>query len=145
MAAAIDRGKKIQAARSQGGACRFCFRSRSPTRANRKHEYDSLGEEFERKEHKMFGADDFEKMVERPRQIVLQLRELFSKVKKKLGVPMKRPRPRPEALMKMRSLAKDAHVCRTIGAYVMAPRRSSRSPARRRPLQAEVLPREEPA
>lgn len=30
-----------------------------------KHEYDSLGEEFENNEHKMFGDDGFEKMVDK--------------------------------------------------------------------------------
>lgn len=30
-----------------------------------KHEFDSLGEEFERKEHQLFGDDGFEKMVDR--------------------------------------------------------------------------------
>ena len=29
------------------------------------HEYDSLGEDFEEKEHKMFGEDGFEKYVEK--------------------------------------------------------------------------------
>jgi hemerythrin-like domain-containing protein len=29
------------------------------------HEYDSLGEDFERKEHQLFGADGFEKMIDR--------------------------------------------------------------------------------
>ena len=29
------------------------------------HEYDSLGEDFEKKEHELFGADGFEKMVDR--------------------------------------------------------------------------------
>lgn len=29
------------------------------------HEYDSLGEEFEKREHELFGADGFEKMVDR--------------------------------------------------------------------------------
>ena len=29
------------------------------------HEYDSLGEEFEEKEHQLFGDDGFEKMVDR--------------------------------------------------------------------------------
>lgn len=30
-----------------------------------KHEFDALGEEFEKKEHQLFGDDGFEKMVER--------------------------------------------------------------------------------
>jgi hemerythrin-like domain-containing protein len=30
-----------------------------------KHEFDALGEEFEKKEHQLFGEDGFEKMVER--------------------------------------------------------------------------------
>jgi hemerythrin-like domain-containing protein len=30
-----------------------------------KNEYDSLGEEFEDNEHKLFGSDGFEKMVDR--------------------------------------------------------------------------------
>jgi hemerythrin-like domain-containing protein len=34
-----------------------------------KHEYDSLGEEFEDNEHKLFGADGFEKMVDKVAQI----------------------------------------------------------------------------
>jgi len=29
------------------------------------HEYDSLGEDFEKKEHELFGEDGFEKMVDR--------------------------------------------------------------------------------
>jgi hemerythrin-like domain-containing protein len=29
------------------------------------HEYDSLGEEFEKREHQLFGADGFEKMIDR--------------------------------------------------------------------------------
>ena len=29
------------------------------------HEYDSLGESFEKKEHELFGEDGFEKMVDR--------------------------------------------------------------------------------
>ena len=29
------------------------------------HEYDSLGEDFEKKEQQLFGADGFEKMVDR--------------------------------------------------------------------------------
>ena len=29
-----------------------------------KHEFDSLGEEFERKEHQLFGEEGFEKMVD---------------------------------------------------------------------------------
>ncbi len=29
------------------------------------HEYDALGEQFEKKEHQLFGADGFEKMVDR--------------------------------------------------------------------------------
>jgi hemerythrin-like domain-containing protein len=33
------------------------------------HEYDSLGEDFERREHQLFGADGFEKMVDRVAQI----------------------------------------------------------------------------
>lgn len=28
------------------------------------HEYDSLGEDFEKKEHELFGEDGFEKMVD---------------------------------------------------------------------------------
>src|SRR5262249_9382516 len=31
----------------------------------RGHEYDALGEEFEKKEHQLFGEDGFEKMVDR--------------------------------------------------------------------------------
>ena len=31
----------------------------------RAHEYDSLGEDFEKKEQQLFGADGFEKMVDR--------------------------------------------------------------------------------
>jgi hypothetical protein len=30
-----------------------------------KHEYDALGEDFEKKEHELFGDDGFEKMVDR--------------------------------------------------------------------------------
>src|SRR5439155_8305428 len=30
-----------------------------------KNEYDSLGEDFEKKEHELFGEDGFEKMVDR--------------------------------------------------------------------------------
>jgi hypothetical protein len=30
-----------------------------------KHELDALGEEFEKKEHALFGGDGFEKMVDR--------------------------------------------------------------------------------
>jgi len=30
-----------------------------------KHEYDALGEDFEKKEHELFGSDGFEKMVDR--------------------------------------------------------------------------------
>jgi hypothetical protein len=31
----------------------------------RGHEYDALGEEFEKKEHQLLGEDGFEKMVDR--------------------------------------------------------------------------------
>jgi len=37
------------------------------------HEYDSLGEEFENNEHKLFGEDGFEMMVEKVAQIEKQL------------------------------------------------------------------------
>lgn len=40
-----------------------------------KHEYDSLGEEFENNEHKLFGKDGFESMVEK-----------VSDIEKKLGI-----------------------------------------------------------
>ena len=30
-----------------------------------KHEFDALGEDFEKKEHQLFGEEGFEKMVER--------------------------------------------------------------------------------
>ena len=33
------------------------------------HEYDSLGEDFEKKEHELFGADGFDKMVDRVARI----------------------------------------------------------------------------
>jgi hemerythrin-like domain-containing protein len=38
-----------------------------------KHEYDSLGEEFENNEHKLFGEDGFEKMVDKVSEIEKQL------------------------------------------------------------------------
>jgi len=38
-----------------------------------KHEYDSLGEEFENNEHKIFGEDGFETMVEKIAAIEKQL------------------------------------------------------------------------
>jgi hemerythrin-like domain-containing protein len=38
-----------------------------------RHEYDSLGEEFERKEHQLFGKDGFEEMVKRVESIEKQL------------------------------------------------------------------------
>src|SRR5436305_1692532 len=38
-----------------------------------KHEYDSLGEEFENNEHKLFGEDGFETMVEKVAAIEKQL------------------------------------------------------------------------
>lgn len=37
------------------------------------HEYDALGEEFEKKEHDLFGAEGFEKMVDRVAAIEKQL------------------------------------------------------------------------
>ncbi len=37
------------------------------------HEYDSLGEDFEKKEHQLFGEDGFEKMVDRVAGIEKQL------------------------------------------------------------------------
>jgi hemerythrin-like domain-containing protein len=37
------------------------------------HEYDSLGEEFENNEHKLFGEDGFETMVARVAEIEKQL------------------------------------------------------------------------
>ena len=37
------------------------------------HEYDALGEEFEAKEHQLFGEDGFEKMVDRVAGIEKQL------------------------------------------------------------------------
>ncbi len=37
------------------------------------HEYDALGEEFEKKEHQLFGEDGFEKMVDRVAGIEKQL------------------------------------------------------------------------
>jgi len=40
-----------------------------------RHEYDSLGEDFEKKEHELFGEDGFEKMVER-----------VAGIEKKLGI-----------------------------------------------------------
>jgi hemerythrin-like domain-containing protein len=39
------------------------------------HEYDSLGEDFEKKEHELFGEDGFEKMVDR-----------IAAIEKKLGI-----------------------------------------------------------
>ena len=39
------------------------------------NEYDALGEEFEDKEHELFGADGFEKMVDR-----------VAGIEKKLGI-----------------------------------------------------------
>jgi len=38
-----------------------------------KHEYDSLGEDFEKKEHELFGDDGFESMVEKVATIEQQL------------------------------------------------------------------------
>jgi hemerythrin-like domain-containing protein len=38
-----------------------------------KHEYDSLGEEFENNEHKLFGKDGFETMVNKVADIEMQL------------------------------------------------------------------------
>lgn len=38
-----------------------------------KHEYDSLGEEFEKKEHQLFGEEGFEKMVDQVASIEKQL------------------------------------------------------------------------
>jgi len=38
-----------------------------------KHEYDSLGEDFEKKEHELFGEDGFESMVDRVASIEKQL------------------------------------------------------------------------
>lgn len=38
-----------------------------------KHEYDSLGEDFEKKEHELFGEDGFESMVDRVAGIEKQL------------------------------------------------------------------------
>ena len=38
-----------------------------------KHEYDSLGEEFENNEHKLFGEDGFETMVNKVADIEMQL------------------------------------------------------------------------
>jgi len=38
-----------------------------------KHEFDSLGEEFEKKEHQLFGEDGFEKMVDRVASIEKRL------------------------------------------------------------------------
>jgi len=40
-----------------------------------KHEYDSLGEEFEKNEHKLFGEDGFETMVNK-----------VAEIEKKLGI-----------------------------------------------------------
>ena len=40
-----------------------------------RHEYDSLGEDFEKKEHELFGEDGFEKMVDK-----------VSGIEKKLGI-----------------------------------------------------------
>jgi hemerythrin-like domain-containing protein len=37
------------------------------------HEYDALGEDFENKEHELFGEDGFEKMVGRVSRIEKQL------------------------------------------------------------------------
>ena len=37
------------------------------------HEYDSLGEDFEKKEHELFGEDGFEKMVDKVARIEKQL------------------------------------------------------------------------
>lgn len=37
------------------------------------HEYDALGEDFEKKEHQLFGEDGFEKMVDRVASIEKQL------------------------------------------------------------------------
>jgi hemerythrin-like domain-containing protein len=49
------------------------------------NEYDSLGEDFERKEHELFGDDGFEKMVERVANIekaldIYDLRKFTPKV-----------------------------------------------------------------
>ncbi|MDB5229057.1 MAG: Hemerythrin cation binding domain protein, partial [Bacteroidota bacterium] len=37
------------------------------------HEFDSLGEDFEKKEHNMFGADGFEMMIDKVAAIEQQL------------------------------------------------------------------------
>ena len=37
------------------------------------HEYDSLGEDFEKKEHELFGEDGFEKMVDKVASIEKEL------------------------------------------------------------------------
>ncbi len=37
------------------------------------HEYDSLGEDFEKKEHELFGEDGFEKMVDKVAGVEKQL------------------------------------------------------------------------
>jgi len=39
------------------------------------HEYDALGDDFEKKEHELFGADGFERMVDR-----------VAAIEKKLGI-----------------------------------------------------------
>ena len=38
-----------------------------------KHEFDSLGEDFEKKEHQLFGEDGFEKIVDRVAAIEKEL------------------------------------------------------------------------
>jgi hemerythrin-like domain-containing protein len=38
-----------------------------------RHEYDSLGEDFEKKEHELFGDDGFEKMVDKVARIERKL------------------------------------------------------------------------
>jgi len=38
-----------------------------------KHEFDALGEEFEKKEHQLFGEDGFEEMVDRVASIEMAL------------------------------------------------------------------------
>lgn len=45
-----------------------------------KHEYDSLGEDFEKKEHPLFGEEVFEKMVDRVAGIEKQL-EIYDRNK----------------------------------------------------------------
>jgi len=38
-----------------------------------KHEYDALGEDFEKKEHEKFGADGFDTMVDKVADIEKQI------------------------------------------------------------------------